>query len=460
MNKPWNPGSWRNFPIQQQPIYLNPNQLSATETQLSSFPGLVSFDEIESLKSQLAQVAKGEAFLLQAGDCAESFAEFSHVNLRSYFRTIMQMTVALMYGLKKPVVKVGRIAGQYAKPRSQNEETIGNSTFPAYRGDIVNRIEFNESARKANPSRLVEAYFHSAASLNYIRSLALGGYGNLQKVNQWNEEFFLAFKNHLNPFKSSEKCEQITAKIDEILSFMKACGINYKTMPQLTTASFFTSHEALLLHYEQAFTRKSSENSQFYDLSAHMLWIGDRTRKTDEAHVEFMRGIANPIAFKVGPSITCDELLKLLDILNPQNIPGRVTLIARMGKDKIDKLLPPLVKAVRDNQNSVIWSCDPMHGNTIKSSNGYKTRRFEDVLAEVKSFFAIHREAQTIAGGVHFEMTGQDVTECLGGNQQIDELQLSDRYHTHCDPRLNSSQSIEMAFIIASELSSVINKNI
>ena len=447
MQKTWQPNSWRDLPIKQQPQYQNSDELLKVEQQLSQMPPLVSFDEIERLKSELALVSKGEAFLLQGGDCAESFFEFSHHNLKSYFRTIMQMTVALMYGLKKPIVKVGRIAGQYAKPRSQNDETIGDLTLPAYRGDIVNGMEFEEKARISDPKRLIDAYFHSAASLNFLRSLALGGYGNLQKVNEWNEEFS-------KQLKSSNKNEEITEEITKILSFMKACGINYESMPQFTTASFFTSHEALLLNYEQAFIRQNHDNSKFYDLSAHMLWIGDRTRDPNEAHVEFMRGIANPIAFKVGPSISADELLKLLDILNPQNIAGRITLIARMGKDKVNQLLPPLVKAVRDNGNSVIWSCDPMHGNTIKSSNGFKTRKFEDVLSEVKSFFAIHREALTIAGGVHFEMTGQDVTECLGGNQQISEINLSDRYHTHCDPRLNSSQSIEMAFTIAHELAS------
>lgn len=445
MRQPWKTDSWKQFPIKQQPQYQDLEQLAKTEQQLATFPPLVSFDEVDHLRNELAAVAKGEAFLLQGGDCAESFLEFSHNNLKSYFRTIMQMTVALMYGLKKPIVKVGRVAGQYAKPRSQNDETIGASTLPAYRGDIVNGIEFEETSRKADPKRLVEAYFYSSASLNFIRCLALGGYGNLQKVNKWNEEFS-------NQLKSNQQAEEVTAKITEILSFMKSCGINYENMPQFTTASFFTSHEALLLNYEQAFIRLNNDNQKFYDLSSHMLWIGDRTRNINEAHVEFMRGINNPIAFKVGPTITTDELLTLLEILNPENIAGRITLIARMGKDKISELLPSLVKAVRNNGNSVIWSCDPMHGNTIKSSNGYKTRKFEDILSEIKSFFAIHRELGTIAGGVHFEMTGQDVTECLGGNQQISEPNLQNRYHTHCDPRLNSSQSIEMAFTIAHEL--------
>ncbi|MFM7557915.1 MAG: class II 3-deoxy-7-phosphoheptulonate synthase, partial [Alphaproteobacteria bacterium] len=438
-NKLWNVDSWRNFPIKQQPQYLDSSELQAVEKQLAKFPPLVSIDEIEKLKAELSQVSKGEAFLLQGGDCAESFVEFSHANLKNYFRTIMQMTIALMYGLKKPVVKVGRIAGQYAKPRSQGEEIIDGKALPAYRGDIVNGIEFEEIARKSDPNRLIEAYFYSSASLNYLRSLALGGYGNLDKVNKWIEEFSHNFTNKNN-------IEEVTSKITEILSFMKSCGIDYKSMPQFTTASFYTSHEALLLNYEQAFTRFSKDYQKFYDLSAHLLWIGDRTRSVGEAHTEFMRGIANPIAFKVGPSISADELLKLLDVLNPNNEAGRITLISRMGKDKIHELLPPLVKAVKANQNSVVWACDPMHGNTIKTSNGFKTRKFEDILSEVKSFFQIHHSHDSIAGGVHFELTGQDVTECLGGNQQISEINLSDRYHTHCDPRLNSSQSIEMAF--------------
>ena len=441
----WHPASWRNFPIKQQPTYQNLAHLTQVEQELSSFPPLVSCDEIHQLQQQLILVEKGEAFLLQGGDCAESFLEFSANNLKNYFRTIMQMTVALMYGLKKPVVKVGRIAGQYAKPRSTDNETIHNQTFPAYRGDIINSIDFNSDARNANPSRLIQAYFYSAASLNFLRSLALGGYGNLEKINQWNQEFSHALN-------SQQNINHITDKINDILNFLNSCGIKYSEIPQFTTASFFTSHESLLLNYEQCFTRFVAEHNKFYNLSAHMLWIGDRTRCPKSAHVEFISGIANPVAFKVGPTITEKELLELLEILNPHNISGRITLISRMGKDLINQKLPNLIKAVKNNGNKVIWSCDPMHGNTIKSSNGYKTRDFNHILQEVKAFFQIHQQLGTIAGGVHFELTGQDVTECLGGNQNISELNLSDRYHTHCDPRLNSSQSIEMAFTIASEL--------
>ncbi len=449
MSNNWTVNSWRNFPIKQQPNYENQGLLKATEEQLKNFPPLVSFDEIEKLKAELALVSQGKAFLLQGGDCAESFAEFSHDNLKNFFRTVMQMTIALMHGLNKPIVKVGRIAGQYAKPRSDNEETIDGVTMPSYRGDIINSIEFEKSARVADPQKLVESYFYSAASLNYLRSLALGGYGNLEKVNKWNEEF-------AHSLNSKKHTEEVINEVNKVLKFMRSCGLDAKSLPQLTTASFFTSHEALLLNYEEAFTSQNKDSKKFYDLSAHMLWIGDRTRSPDEAHVEFMRGISNPIAFKVGPSISKGDLLKLLDILNPENEAGRITLIARMGAGKVAQMLPPLVEAVRDAGRAVVWSCDPMHGNTIKSSNGYKTRKFDDILTEIKTFFQVHKAAGTYAGGVHFEMTGQDVTECLGGNQQITELNLKDRYHTHCDPRLNSSQSVELAFMIAQDLASAI----
>ncbi len=445
MSKNWTSNSWRNLPIKQQPTYDNKDSLNLVEEKLKNFPPLVSFDEIEKLKAELALVCEGKAFLLQGGDCAESFQEFSHDNLKNFFRTVMQMTIALMYGLNKPIVKVGRIAGQYAKPRSDDKETINGVSLPSYRGDIINGIDFNENARIANPDRLVESYFYSAASLNYLRSLALGGYGNLEKVNKWNEEF-------AHSLNSKKNTEEVIEEVNKLLNFMKACGLDSKSLPQLTTASFFTSHEALLLNYEEAFTRKNKDNGKFYDLSSHMLWIGDRTRSPKEAHVEFMRGIANPIAFKVGPSITKEDLLQLLDILNPNNEAGRITLISRMGAAKVNEFLPPLVEAVKKSGHKVVWSCDPMHGNTIKSSNGYKTRKFDDILSEIKSFFAVHKAAGTYAGGIHFEMTGQDVTECLGGNQQILEENLKDRYHTHCDPRLNSSQSVELAFIIANAL--------
>ena len=446
----WTSSSWRNFPIKQQPLYENKQELQKAENQLTNFPPLVSIDEVEKLKSELALVASQKAFLLQCGDCAESFAEFSHANLQSFFRTLMQMTVTLMHGVKKPIVKVGRVAGQYAKPRSDDFETIEGVSLPSYRGDIVNEINFTPESRKPNPQKLIDAYFHSSASLNYLRCLALGGYGNLRKINKWNEEF-------VHNLSSKRNTEEVVKKINENLSFIESCGLDSASIPQLTTASFFTSHEALLLNYEEAFVRQEKTTNKFYDLSAHMLWIGDRTRNLDGAHVEFMRGISNPIAFKVGPSITKDELLRLIDILNPANEAGRITLISRMGAQKIETFLPPLVKAVKESGKNVVWSCDPMHGNTIKSSTNYKTRKFDDILSEIKSFFAIHRACKTYAGGIHFEMTGQDVTECLGGNQKIDENSLQDRYNTHCDPRLNASQSVELAFLIAEELNNASN---
>lgn len=444
MAKNWKKDSWRDLEIKQQPTYNDVDLLKRVEGQLAQFPPLVTIDEIEKLKAELALVCQGKAFLLQCGDCAESFTEFSHVNLKNFFRTLMQMTATLMYGAKKPIVKVGRIAGQYAKPRSQDDETINGKTLPSYRGDIINAIEFDENARISDPNRLIDAYFYSSASLNYLRSLAVGGYGNLRKINKWNEEFV----HNLN---SNRNTKEIVDAINNYLTFIEACGLDTASIQQFTTASFFTSHEALLLNYEQAFVKQDSSGKS-YDQSAHMLWIGDRTRNPKEAHVEFMRGISNPIAFKVGPSISKDDLLSLLDILNPQNEAGRITLISRMGASKVEELLPPLVKAVRDAGKNVIWSCDPMHGNTIKSTTGYKTRKFDDILSEIKSFFKVHRDCKTYAGGIHFEMTGQDVTECLGGNQQINDEDLKDRYHTHCDPRLNSSQSVELAFLIAEEL--------
>ena len=445
MNKNWSINSWRDFPIKQQPTYQDQQSLKEVENKLSKFPSLVSSDEIENLKVDLKKVSKGEAFLLQGGDCAESFAEFNSGNIKSYFRTILQMTIALMYGMKKPVVKVGRIAGQYAKPRSSELETINNISLPSYRGDIINGIDFNQESRKCDPQRLIKAYFYSAATLNYIRSLALGGYASLQNVNKWNEEF-------ASSLNSKNNIEEIVNNINQGLSFIKTCGLNSQEFLQLNSAKFYTSHEALLLNYEQQFTRNFSNTNKYYNLSAHLLWIGDRTREIKDAHVEFIRGIENPVAFKVGPSMSEDDLIKLLDILNPENQTGKIILISRIGTNKIESLLPKLIKKVKSEGKNVIWSCDPMHGNTVKSSNGYKTRKFDDILSEIKSFLQIHRSIGTYAGGVHFEMTGQDVTECLGGNQQISEIDLQNRYHTHCDPRLNSSQSLELAFLIAEEL--------
>ncbi len=443
--KNWSKDSWRNFPIKQQPSYDNQELLKKTEQELANFPPLVTVDEIEKLKNELAMVCNQKAFLLQCGDCAESFAEFSHDNLKHFFRTLMQMTATLMYGTKKPIVKVGRIAGQYAKPRSSGFEEVDNVSLPSYRGDIINSIKFEGEARKSDPKRLVDAYFYSSASLNYLRSLALGGYGSLKKINKWNEDF-------IHSLTSKNNLQDIVTQINNYLTFIEACGLDTSSVPQFTTANFYTSHEGLLLNYEQAFVNQDKETGNYYDQSSHMVWIGDRTRDLNEAHVEFMRGISNPIAFKVGPSISKDDLINLIEVLNPENTPGRITLISRMGAGKVEELLPPLVEEVKKANKNVVWSCDPMHGNTIKSSTGYKTRKFDDILSEIKSFFNVHRGCKTYAGGVHFEMTGQDVTECLGGDQQISDQDLKDRYHTHCDPRLNSNQSIELAFLIANEL--------
>lgn len=444
-SKAWSVDSWREFPIQQQPDYPDKKALQAVEAELSTLPPLTSPSETRQLSQQLAAVAEGNAFLLQGGDCAESFAEFSHKNLRDYFRVMLQMTVVLMFGTGKPVVKVGRIAGQFAKPRSTPTEKENGVELPSYRGDAVNAMDFSPEVRNADPTRLLKAYWQSAATLNYIKSLAQGGYASLSKVNEWNMDF-------IANSSQGKRFQDIAGRIQESLSFMKACGLHLDEMEQLREARFFTSHEALLLNYEEAFTRKDDLTGKYYDTSAHMLWIGDRTRSLGEAHMEFFRGLANPIGCKVGPSMKVDELLQLIDLLNPENEPGKLVLITRMGADKVASLLPPLVQAVKREGKKVVWSSDPMHGNTIKSPNGYKTRPFNQILTELRSFFAIHQAEGTHAGGVHFEMTGQDVTECTGGAQAISEVNLRDRYHTHCDPRLNASQSLEMAFLIAEAL--------
>ncbi len=440
--KNWTTESWRNFPIKQQPEYKDIEHLKAVERKLASFPTLVSPSEIRSLKSELADAAFGRAFLLQGGDCAESFAEFNEQNLRDFFRVILQMTMALMYGAGRPVVKVGRIAGQFSKPRSDNMEKIGDKELPSYRGDMVNAMEFEPEGRRADPDRLLRAYYQGASTLNFLRTLARGGYASLKQINRWNMEF-------VQSSNQGKRFEELVGHINECLGFIRACRLPLDEIEQFSEASFFVSHEALLLGYESSLTRFDEFDEKYYACSAHMLWVGDRTRSPDEAHVEFLRGIANPIGMKVGPSSTIDGLLKLIDILNPENEAGRLTLITRMGAGKIDELLPPLVRAVKNAGKNVIWACDPMHGNTIKSPNGYKTRKFTDILTEVRGFFDIHKAEGTTAGGVHFEMTGQDVTECLGGAQAISELNLSDRYHTHCDPRLNASQALELAFLIA-----------
>ena len=445
MARPWTPDSWRDFPIRQQPEWPDPAALGAAEATLKGYPPLVFAGEARRLKAQLGDVAEGRAFLLQGGDCAESFAEFHADNIRDTFRVMLQMAVVLTFGANCPVVKVGRMAGQFVKPRSAPTETQGGVELPIYRGDMVNAMEFTPEARVPDPERLVRGYAQSASTLNLLRAFAQGGYADLHQVHRWNHGFVARSPQ-------GERYREFADRIGEALEFMEACGVTSATSPQLAATDFYTSHEALLLSYEQALTRVDSTTGDWYDCSAHMLWIGDRTRQRDGAHLEFLRGVGNPIGLKVGPSLEPDDLLRLIDALNPANEPGRLTLIARMGADKVAALLPPLVRAVRSEGRKVVWACDPMHGNTVKSSNGYKTRAVDRILDEVRGFFAVHQAEGSYAGGVHFEMTGQDVTECIGGAQEITEHSLSDRYHTHCDPRLNASQALELAFLIAGAL--------
>ncbi len=443
----WSPTSWRNKPAVQMPEYADKAVLAAVEKRLGTFPPLVFAGEARALTEQLARAAAGKAFLLQGGDCAESFAEFHANNIRDTFKVLLQMAMILMYGAGVPVVKVGRIAGQFAKPRSSPVEAQNGIELPAYRGDIINAMPFEAAARRPDPGRMIEAYWHAASTLNLLRAFTSGGYADLHKVHRWNMDF-------VADSPAGKRYAMIADRIAETLDFMEACGITPDSTPQVKEASFFTSHEALLLPYEQALTRQDSLTGDWYDVSAHMLWIGDRTRQPDGAHVEFLRGVHNPLGLKCGPSLAPDELLRLIDILNPRNVPGRLTLIARMSSDEVEAKLPPLVRAVKREGRNVVWSCDPMHGNTIKSANGFKTRPFDRILKEVRGFFAVHRAEGTYAGGVHFEMTGQNVTECMGGAQAITEADLSDRYHTHCDPRLNGAQALDLAFMIAEQLKS------
>ncbi len=445
MSAKWAPDSWRGKPVSQMPDYPDPAKVAAVEAKLRSYPPLVFAGEARNLMTSLGRVAEGKAFLLQGGDCAESFAEFGANNIRDTFRVLLQMAVVLTFGAACPVVKVGRMAGQFAKPRSAPTEKIGDVELPSYRGDNINAIEFDAAARTPDPERLAQSYNQSAATLNLLRAFAQGGFADLHKVHRWNLDFVAE-----SPL--GHKYAAMADRLSETLDFMAACGITSETTPQLRETEFYTSHEALLLPYEQALTRVDSLTGRWYDCSAHLLWIGDRTRQPDGAHVEFIRGVENPIGLKCGPSMDPDELLRLIDLLNPQNQPGRLTLIARMGHDKVETKLPGLIRAAKRHGGTVVWSCDPMHGNTIKSSSGYKTRPFDRILGEVKSFFAVHQAEGTHAGGVHFEMTGQDVTECIGGAQAITDDKLADRYHTHCDPRLNASQSLELAFLIAEGL--------
>lgn len=441
----WTPDSWRYAKGIHMPEYKDAAGLAATEETLRNFPPLVFAGEARNLTADLAAVAEGKAFLLQGGDCAESFAEFHPNNIRDTFRVILQMAVVLTYAGKVPVVKIGRMAGQFAKPRSAPTEVIDGVELPSYFGDIINDIAFESEGRDPDPSRMIRAYNQSASTLNLLRAFSNGGYANLQQVHAWTHDFM-----GRSPWAKTYK--QTADRIGEALAFMEACGINPDTVPQLRQTDFYTSHEALLLPYEQAMTRQDSLTGQWYDTSAHMLWIGDRTRFDGSAHVEYLRGIGNPIGIKCGPSLEPEALLRMLDTLNPARIPGHITLIARFGHDKVEAGLPPLVRAVARSGHPVIWSCDPMHGNVVKSASGYKTRPFERILAEVRGFFAVHRAEGTFAGGIHIEMTGQNVTECTGGAVAVTDEGLADRYHTHCDPRLNAAQSLEMAFLLAEML--------
>lgn len=445
MTGAWSPDGWRDREVRQAPEYPDAAHRARVEDQLRGYPPLVFAGEARNLIDALAEVAHGRAFLLQGGDCAESFAEFHPDNIRDTFRLLLQMAVVLTFGAGCPVVKVGRLAGQFAKPRSQPMEERDGKELPSYRGDIINGIEFTPGARRPDPDRMLRAYSQAAATLNLLRAFAQGGYADLHHVHRWNMDFVAAHP-------AGERYREMADRIAEALSFMEACGIHSDNAPAVRQTSFYTSHEALLLGYEQSMTRVDSTSGDWYDTSGHMLWIGDRTRQLDGAHVEFLRGVKNPVGVKVGPGMRTTDLLALIDVLNPENLPGRLTLISRMGATSVREKLAPLVRALRAEDRHVVWSCDPMHGNTVKSASGIKTRNFESILEEVRGFFEVHLAEGTHAGGIHVEMTGQDVTECIGGGQQISEKNLSDRYHTHCDPRLNATQSLELAFLTAQML--------
>lgn len=449
IQRKWTPSSWRKKPHKHIPTdYPDSAHLLQVEHGLKSYPPLVFAGEARRLKDRLAKVCSGQAFLLQGGDCAESFKEFHPDNLRDMFRVIMQMAVILTYGSGQPVVKVGRIAGQFAKPRSSPTETRGDITLPCYRGDNINSMEFTPEARIPDPERLLKAYGQSAATLNLLRAFSTGGYANLRNIHKWTLDF-------VGGSESIRKYQKLCDKITEAMDFMEACGISPESSPQMASTEYYTSHEGLLLGYEEAMTRIDSTTGRWYDTSAHMLWIGNRTRQIDHAHIEFFRGIENPIAMKISHDLSADELLKLLDVCNPENQPGRMTLIARFGHKDIANSLPPLARRIKKEGRNVIWSCDPMHGNTIKTDSGYKTRPVIHILAEIKSFMEILHSENSWPGGIHFELTGQNVTECLGGlAYAVREEDLSSRYHTHCDPRLNADQALEMAFLIAEELNS------
>ena len=438
----WNLDSWKKHVAKHMPNYEDIDELDKVENKLASFPPLVFAGEVRSLKSQLKEVSDGNAFLLQGGDCAESFSEFNADKIRDTFRVILQMAVVLTSGMKLPIVKVGRMAGQFAKPRSNPTEFLNGQEAPSYAGDIINEIEFNSQKRKPDPKRMLTAYSQAASTLNLLRAFADGGYADLKHVQSWNMGF-------VQSGKQSDRYRHLAEDIQRSLTFMEALGINTSNTPQLRKVDYYTSHEALLLPYEQSLTRTDSTSGKIYNTSAHFLWIGDRTRFVDSAHVEFCRGIENPIGIKCGPSTNIDDLNKIIDLLNPINEDGKIILITRFGQDNVDKYLPNIIRSINNEGKSVIWSCDPMHGNTIKSKSGKKTRIFDSIINEVKLNFQIHKAEGTQAGGIHLEMTGQNVTECVGGSQLIEDSDLNSRYHTHCDPRLNANQAIELAFLVS-----------
>ena len=453
--KKWKTNSWKNYPVKHIPEYEDKKKLDMVLGKLKNFPPLVFAGETRSLTKQLAEVVDGRAFLLQGGDCAESFAEFHPDNIRDTFKVILQMSLVLTASASLPVAKVGRIAGQFSKPRSSPIEIKDGKELPTYLGDNINGIEFSEKARRPDAMRMFRAYSQAASTLNLLRAFSQGGFADLRKVHLWNLGF-------VNKSQQGKRFKELENKISDALSFMEACGINPESNRRLRTVNFFTSHEALLLPFEESMTRVDSTTGEYHDTSAHFVWIGDRTRQPDGGHVEFCRGIKNPIGIKCGPTLKAQELIQLCNILNPENEKGRITLISRFGYDNVEKFLPKLIRTIKKEGLNVVWSCDPMHGNTIKSDTGYKTRPFNNVVKEVKNVFSVHQSEGSFAGGLHIEMTGQNVTECTGGAQKISDQDLSHRYHTHCDPRLNASQALELAFLISDEIkkNSQYSKNI
>jgi 3-deoxy-7-phosphoheptulonate synthase len=438
----WAPSSWQSSPAAQQPEWPDGADLERVQKELAALPPLVFAGECRSLTEHLARVSRGEAFLLQAGDCAESMSAFSADGVRDKLKVILQMAVVLTYSAGVPSVKVGRIAGQFAKPRSAPVEVVGGASLPAYRGDIVNDLAFTAAARTPDPARLLRAYHQSSATLHLLRSFTRGGFADLSQVHQWNNDFVASSAE-------GRRYERLAAEIDRALRFMRACGFDTEFAPNLHQVEFFTSHESLILGYEQALTRRDALSGRWYDCSAHMVWMGERTRQLDGAHVEFLRGIANPIGVKLGPTTTPDDAVALCEVLDPERTAGRLTLIARLGRERVRDVLPPLLRAVRESGHPVVWACDPMHGNTFTSATGRKTRHFEHVVDEVAGFFESHRAVGTRPGGIHVELTGEDVTECLGGSEAIVDADLDNRYETMCDPRLNARQSLDLAFRVA-----------